>query len=300
MIQPPHLKQGDLIGMVCPAGTLPLSKINDCVKTLETWGYKVQVGPTVGAKHHSFAGTDAQRLKDLQKMMDNPKIKAIICARGGYGVTRIIDHIDFTAFLKNPKWIIGFSDITILHAALQKHKVMSIHGPMSAAFSKGKEGTIFTQSIQTILEGKELEYVAPAHAFNTTGKSHGRLVGGNLCLIAHMIGSPIAFNTKGKILFLEDIGEYHYNLDRMVIQMKRAGVFDSLAGLIVGGFSDMRDDPKDFGATAYEIIASHLTDYTFPTCYGFPVSHSLENFALIEGGLYQLEVTKKGVSLTAP
>jgi len=298
MIQPPHLKQGDLIGMVCPAGTLPAGKIKDCVKTLEAWGYQVQVGRTVGAQFHSFAGTDAQRTKDLQKMLDNPKIKAIICGRGGYGVTRIIDQLDFTAFLKHPKWVIGFSDITILHAALQKQKVMSIHGPMSAAFSKGEEGAIFTQSIKSLLEGKAVEYIAPAHSFNKYGKAHGRLVGGNLCLIAHMIGSSIAFNTKGKILFLEDIGEYHYNLDRMVIQMKRAGVFENLAGLIVGGFSDMRDDPKVFGATAYEIIKSHLSEYSFPTCYGFPVSHSLENFALKEGGMYDLEITKKGVNLT--
>ena len=297
MIQPPHLKQGDLIGMVCPAGTLPQNKVKDCVHTLESWGYKVQVGPTVGAKHHSFAGTDAQRASDLQKMLDNPKIKAIICGRGGYGVTRIIDQIDFTAFLKKPKWVIGFSDITILHAALQKQKVMSIHGPMSAAFSKGEVGAIFTQSIKSILEGKAVEYIAPVHAFNKNGKAHARLVGGNLCLVAHMIGSSIAFNTKGKILFLEDIGEFHYNLDRMVIQMKRAGVFDHLAGLIVGGFSDMRDEPKVFGATAYEIIAQHVADYSFPVCYGFPVSHSLENFALIEGGMYDLEVTKKGVTL---
>lgn len=297
MIQPSHLKPGDLIGMVCPAGTLPKNKVIPCVQTLETWGFKVQLGASVGAKHFSFAGTDTQRANDLQKMLDNPTIKAIICGRGGYGLSRMIDQIDFTAFLKNPKWIIGFSDITILHAALQKQKVMSIHGPMSAAFNKGEEGAIFTQSIKSILEGRLVEYMAPTHSFNKLGKAHGRLVGGNLCLIAHMIGSPIAFNTKGKILFIEDIGEFHYNLDRMVIQMKKAGLFEQLAGLIVGGFTDMRDDPKDFGANAYEIIAEHMKEYCFPICFGFPVSHGLENFALKQGGVYDLEVTKKGVLL---
>lgn len=297
MIQPPHLKKGDLIGMVCPAGTLPLAKVKDCVKTLESWGYQVQLGPTVGAKHFSFAGTDAQRAKDLQQMMDNPNIKAIICGRGGYGVSRIIDQINFTQFLKYPKWVLGFSDITALHAALQKQKVMSIHGPMAAAFSKGVDGAIFTDSIKSILEGKPVEYIAPPHTLNKIGTAHGRLVGGNLCLVAHLIGSSTAFQTKGKILFLEDIGEYHYNLDRMVIQMKRAGVFENLAGLIVGGFTDMKDDAKVFGANAFEIIAGHTACYDYPKCFGFPVSHSLENFALIEGGMYDLQVSKKGVDL---
>lgn len=297
MIQPPHLKKGDLIGMVCPAGTIPLAKVKNCVTTLQEWGYQVQLGTTVGAKHFTFSGTDAERVKDLQQMMDNPKIKAIICGRGGYGVSRIIDQINFTKFLKNPKWIIGFSDITALHAALQKQKVMSIHGPMAAAFSKGEEGAIFINSIKSILEGKQVEYVAPAHPFNKIGKAHGRLVGGNLCLVAHLIGSPTAFQTKGKILFLEDIGEYHYSLDRMVIQMKRAGVFENLAGLIVGGFTDMKDDAKVFGANAFEIIAEHTACYDYPKCFGFPVSHGLENFALIEGGIYDLQVGKKGVDL---
>ena len=297
MIQAPHLKPGDLIGMVCPAGTIPLEKVQNCVKTLESWGYQVRVGETVGAKNFSFGGTDDQRIADLQQMLDDPTVKAILCARGGYGASRIIDQIDFTAFAKHPKWVIGFSDITVLHGAIQKQNVASIHGPMAAAFSKGVEGLLFIESLRAILEGRSIECVAKAHAFNKLGKVHARLVGGNLCMIAHLIGSTYSFKTKGKILFLEDIGEYHYNLDRLVLQMKRAGLLEDLAGLIVGGFTDMKDKSTDFGATAFEIIQAHTAEYNYPTCYGFPISHDINNFAVKEGGMYDLEINKTQVTL---
>jgi muramoyltetrapeptide carboxypeptidase len=297
MIQPQNLQAGDLIGMVCPAGAIPLEKVQKCVETLTQWGYQVKLGNTVGAKHFTFSGSDTARAQDLQQMLDDPEVKAIICARGGYGMSRIIDQLDFTLFKQHPKWIIGFSDITVLHAALQIEGIMSIHGPMAAAFSKGPEGAPYIQAIQSIFQGQKTNYKAAVHAYNKLGKMAAPMVGGNLCLIAHLIGSKNCFNTAGKILFLEDIGEYHYNLDRMVLQIKKAGLLDSLAGLVVGGFSEMRDDPTDIGAGAFEIIQSHITDFNYPVCYDFPISHGLHNYPIKEGGIYELNVKEEEVVL---
>ncbi|MEK0423107.1 MAG: hypothetical protein RLZ95_1017 [Bacteroidota bacterium] len=297
MIQPQNLQAGDLIGMVCPAGTIPLEKVQKCVETLTSWGYTVKLGTTVGGKYFTYAGTDAERTADLQEMMDDKNVKAIICARGGYGLSRIIDSLDFTNIIAHPKWVVGFSDITVLHAALQKKGIMSIHGPMAAAFSKGPEGEPYIQALKSILSGQKTSYEASAHRYNQLGMVKAPMIGGNLCLIAHLIGSQNSLETQGKILFLEDIGEYHYNLDRMVIQMKNAGLLNGLAGLIVGGFSEMRDEPTDFGAGAFEIIQSHIKEYTYPICYDFPVSHSLPNYPLKEGAVYTLQVQADGVRL---
>jgi len=290
MIQPQNLHAGDTIGMVCPAGTIPVEKVEKCIQTLTSWGYKVKLGRTVGSKYFTYSGTDEARFLDLQEMMDDPSVKAILCGRGGYGLSRIIDRIDFSSLLATPKWIIGFSDITVLHAALQEKGIMSIHGPMAAAFNKGMEGEPYILAIKDILEGKPTMYTAQPHVYNKMGKVNAPLVGGNLCLIAHLIGSKNCFNTKGKILFLEDIGEYHYNLDRMVIQIKNAGLMNDLAALVIGGFSDMRDEPDDIGAGAFEILQSHLKDYNYPICYDFPISHGLANYPVKEGANYTLEV----------
>jgi muramoyltetrapeptide carboxypeptidase len=280
MIQPQNLQPGDIIGMVCPAGTIPLETVQKCIETLTSWGYTVKLGKTVGGKHFTFSGTDLERTADLQEMMDDENVKAILCARGGYGLSRIIGHLDFTALKRNPKWIIGFSDITVLHAALQKNQIMSIHGPMAAAFNKGAEGAPYVQALNSIFNGKLCQYETPAHAYNQLGSVTAPIIGGNLCLIAHLIGSVNSITTKGKILFLEDIGEFHYNLDRMVIQMKNAGLFHDLAGLVIGGFSAMRDEPTDIGAGAYEIIQSHIKEFNYPICYDFPISHGLANYPI--------------------
>lgn len=297
MIQPPNLRLGDTIGIVCPAGAIDIKIVQNCMETLQKWGYKVRLGTTVEAKYHSFAGTDSERAADLQKMLDDPTINAILCGRGGYGVSRIINEMDFTEFNKHPKWVVGFSDITVLHAAIQKQKCMSIHGPMAAAFGKGVEGEIFTDSLKALLEGRTMELAAKPNGLNKAGKVVGNLVGGNLCLVAHLVGSKYAFDTKGKILFLEDVGEYHYNLDRLMIQIKNAGLLDELAGLVIGGFTDMKDKPSDFGATAFEIIAAHTATYGYPICFNFPISHDLNNFAVKEGGRYELEINKDLVCL---
>jgi muramoyltetrapeptide carboxypeptidase len=297
MIQPPNLKPGDTIGIVCPAGAIDIKIVQNCMETLQKWGYKVRLGVTVEAKHHSFAGTDSERAADLQKMLNDPSVNAILCGRGGYGVSRIINEIDFTIFNKHPKWVVGFSDITVLHAAIQKQNCMSIHGPMAAAFGKGVAGEIFTDSLKALLEGRTMELAAKPHALNTQGKAVGNLIGGNLCLVAHLVGSKYAFDTKGKILFLEDVGEYHYNLDRLMIQIKNAGLLEGLAGLVIGGFTDMKDMPTDFGATAFEIIAAHTAEYAYPICFNFPISHDLNNFAVKEGGRYELQINDDLVAL---
>ena len=297
MIQPQNLYPGDLIGMVCPAGMIPLEKVQKCVETLTSWGYKVKLGKTVGAKYFTYSGTDAERASDLQEMMDDKNVKAILCARGGYGLSRIINILDFSAMKIHPKWIIGFSDITVLHAALHKQGIMSIHGPMAAAFNKGEAGEPYIQALKTILEGQKISFEATTNAYNKLGSVKAPIIGGNLCLITHLIGSENSFDTHGKILFLEDIGEYHYNLDRMVIQMKNAGIFNGLAGLVLGEFSEMRDAPTDIGASAFEIIQSHIQEFHYPVCFDFPISHDLANYPIKEGAIYEFTVGLENVSL---
>ena len=294
MIQPPILIPGDTIGITCPAGAIPLEKVQNCILTLEKWGFKVKLGKTVGSKKDCFSASDAERAMELQQMLDDVNIKAVLCGRGGYGLSRIIDQINFSGFNQNPKWVIGFSDITVLHAAIQKQNTMSIHGPMAAAFNKGAEGAIYIQSLKNILLGEDEVIQVAAHSFNKQGTVTANLIGGNLCMIAHLIGSKNAMNTKGKILFIEDVGEAHYNLDRLILQCKNAGLLDDLAGLVVGGFTELKDNATDFGATAYEIIHAHISNFNYPVCFDFPISHALENFAVKEGGTYSFEVTKDG------
>ena len=297
MIQPSHLRQGDTIGIVCPSGYIPLEKVQICIQTLEKWGYQVRLGKTVGAKKDSFSGTDTERAADLQFMLDDSSVKAILCARGGYGASRIIDTIHFKGFNEQPKWVIGFSDITVLHAAILKENCMSIHGPMAAAFAKGEEGEPYIQSLKQVLEGEKTKYKIPAHAMNCLGSTKAELVGGNLCILAHLIGSKNEVETSGKILFLEDVGEYHYNIDRLMIQCKNAGLFDNLAGLVIGGFTDLKDASTDFGATAYDMIKEHTSAYTYPICFDFPISHSFPNYAIKQGQEYSLEISEEGVCL---
>ena len=294
MIQPPILIPGDTIGITCPAGSIPLEKVQNCILTLEKWGFKVKLGKTVGAKMDCFSASDAERAMELQQMLDDANIKAVLCGRGGYGLSRIIDHINFSGFNQNPKWVIGFSDITVLHAAIQKQNTMSIHGPMAAAFNKGAEGEIYIQSLKNILVGENEVIHAAPHLLNKQGSATANLIGGNLCMIAHLIGSKNAMNTKGKILFIEDVGEAHYNIDRLIIQCKNAGILGDLAGLVIGGFTELKDNATDFGTTAYEIIHAHISNFNYPVCFGFPISHALDNFAVKEGGIYALEVTKEG------
>ena len=256
------------------------------------------VGKTLGSKSKNyFSGTDEQRLNELQAMLDDDRIKAILCGRGGYGVTRIIDQLDFTRFKKNPKWIIGFSDITVLHAHINSNfKITTLHAPMAAAFNKGEND--FTTSLHKALLGKKAKYTAKAHPFNKLGVAKGELIGGNLSLITHLIGTKSAIKTKNKILFIEDIGELIYSTDRMLHQLKRSGNLTNLAGLIVGGFSAVKDTERPFGKKVEEVINDIVKEYDYPVCFHFPVSHEKENYALKIGGNYQLKITKATVLLS--
>lgn len=293
---PPYLKKGDTIGIVCPAGFMPFEKMQQCIQTLQRWGFGVVEGKTVHSRFNYFSGTDEERLQDLQQMMDDENVKAILCARGGYGLSRIIDAVNFTRFKKNPKWIIGFSDVTVLHAHLNKKiKVASLHAPMASAFNNGEN--FFVQSLHKALTGKKANYNCAVHALNKIGKCTGELVGGNLSIIAHLIGSSSEIDTNNKILFLEDVGEYLYNIDRMLIQLKRTKKMENLCGLVIGGFTEMKDTTISFGKNVYEIIYDVIKDYNYPVCFNFPVSHTEKNYALKIGMNYQLSVTKNKVYL---
>ncbi|HEV8080174.1 MAG TPA: LD-carboxypeptidase [Chitinophagaceae bacterium] len=292
MIIPPYLKKGDTIGLVCPAGFMPLEKVQTAIDTLQQWGFKVKAGKTVGSESKNyFSGTDDERLDDLQQMMDDKDINAIMCARGGYGMGRIIDDINFNKFKKNPKWIIGFSDITVLHSHLfAKYKIASLHAPMAAAFNDEEYKNEYVQSLFHALVGTETNYKCEAHEFNKVGLAEGRLIGGNLSLLAHLVCTGSDIKTKNKILFIEDIGEYIYNVDRMMYQLKRSGKLDKLAGLVVGKLSDMKDTELPFGQTAEEVIRDVIKEYDYPVCFNFPVSHEKENYALKIGVKYSLNV----------
>ncbi len=289
---PPYLKKGDCIGITCPAGYMAAEKAQTCIHTLQSWGYDVMVGKTLGSKSKTyFSGTDEERSNEFQAMLDDDTIHAILCGRGGYGIGRIIDELDFTKFKKKPKWIIGFSDVTVFHSHLHtKLKVASLHASMAAAFNEGENEYI--KSIQNALKGKKIKYSCDAHAFNKAGHASGELVGGNLSLLTHLIGTPSDINTKNKILFIEEIGEQIYNSDRMFYQLKRSGKLKNLAGLIIGGFTDVEDTDRPFGKTVYETIKDITKEYDYPVAFGFPVSHEKENVALKIGVACHLKVSK--------
>ena len=295
---PPYLKKGDTIGIVCPSGTLSAKKAATCISTLEAWGYKVKIGKTLGTQHHYFSATDEARAADLQEMLDDKNVQAVLCGRGGYGMSRIIDALDFKKFKKHPKWVIGFSDITLLHNHFTEVlNTASLHAPMAAAFNNGGATNEWVLSLKHALQGKKANYKAEVHAHNKLGKATGKLVGGNLTLVAHAVGTVSELQTKNAILFLEDIGEYKYNIDRMMLQLKRSGMLKNLAGLVVGGFTQTKDSDPAFGATVYQIIEAAVAAYNYPVCYDFPVSHDKENYAIKHGMEYALEVTAKKVSL---
>ncbi|MFY7965202.1 MAG: S66 peptidase family protein [Chitinophagaceae bacterium] len=298
MIIPSYLKKGDTVGIICPAGFMPFNKVETCIATLKNWGFNVCIGKTVGNQFNYFSGTDEERLQDLQSMLDDVNITAILCGRGGYGLSRIIDSINFAKFKKSPKWIIGYSDITLLHSHINRQlKIATIHSPMAAAFNDDGYKNEFVISLQKSLKGNKANYKCLPHQFNKLGVANGELIGGNLCMIAHSIGSKSQYNTKNKILFLEDIGEYIYNIDRMFIQLKRAGMLDNLAGLIIGSFTDLKDTTISFGKDVYSIIREHTAECGYPICYDFPVGHQTENVALKIGFDFTLNVSKNKVIL---
>jgi len=295
---PPYLKKGDTIGITCPAGYMTKEKAQTCINTLQQWGFDVMVGKTLGSSSTNyFSGSDDERRDELQAMLDDEGINAILFGRGGYGMGRIIDQLDFKKFKKHPKWLIGFSDITVLHCHLNRRlSIAALHAPMGAAFNNGPNE--FIKSLHNAMIGKKAKYQHSLHPLNKIGSAKGELVGGNLSLLAHLCGTPSELVTKNKILFIEDTGEYIYNTDRMLYQLKRSGKLDKLAGLIVGGFTEMKDTERPFGKTVEEVIRDIVHEYHYPVCYGFPVSHEKENYALKVGVQYSLKVGKKNVQLS--
>jgi muramoyltetrapeptide carboxypeptidase len=293
MISPPALRPGDKIAVCAIARKITLFEIQLAISTFKNWRLEVVIGRSIEAEFHQFAGPDELRITDLQTMLDDPEIKAIISARGGYGTTRLLDQLNFTGFIKSPKWIVGFSDITALHCHLQNFGFESIHGIMPALFARpGSDEAL--ESLRRVLFGEYISYLAPVHTFNRLGIAEGRLLGGNISLLNTIIGTSSDVDFEGKILFVEEIDEYLYNLDRMLVQLKRSGKLAHLAGLVVGHMTDMRDNAVPFGKTANEIIQEHTAGYSYPVAYSFPTGHEPHNLALVCGRAARLQVNEQG------
>lgn len=279
-----QLQQGSTIGITCPAGYVSKERVAYAVKVLQDWGYNVRLGNTVGNEFHYFSGTDAERLADLQQMMDDPAIDAIMMGRGGYGVSRIIDALDLTAFKAKPKWVCGFSDITVLHShILAQTGLPTLHSPMCGAFKPETEFSDNILSFKKALAGIADEYVLPYSQYNRAGSANGILTGGNLSLLVHLTGSVSEVDYSGKILFIEDLGEHLYHVDRMLLHLKRAGKLDNLAGLLVGSFTDMEDTDRPFGQTLEEIISDKVKEYNYPVAFNMPCGHQEINYTLALG-----------------
>ena len=299
MIQIPFLKTGDTIGIAATARKISAEEIEPAIKTLESWGLKVICSASLFETSNQFAGNDMQRATGFQELLDNPEVKAIICARGGYGTVRIIDMLDWSAFSINPKWIIGYSDITVLHNHLHtKLGIPSIHGTMPINMLPDKADKDSIESLRRILFGEKSEAISTqSHPFNKEGTANAILIGGNLSVIYSLLGSASDIDTSGKILFLEDLDEYLYHIDRMMMNLKRNGKLHQLAGLVVGGMSDMKDNTVPFGSTAEEIIASHVAGADYPVCFAFPAGHEKRNLPLMLGTHYRFSVAESGATL---
>lgn len=304
VIIPPYLKKGDQVGVTSPAGFITVENVQPALQQMTSWGLRVKLGSTIGKRNFGFGGTDTERRNDLQQMLDDSSLKAIMCARGGYGVIRIIDKLDFTRFRKNPKWLIGFSDITVLHTHINtNYGIASIHSKMCNSFPEKwneaepmQQDTIY--SIRDALMGKARTYQVVPSQYNRAGTADGVLVGGNLKMIESLAGSDSDLYTNGKILFVEDTGEYLYSIDRMFWNLKRSGKLVGLKGLIIGGFKIKPDDPgEEFGIPLQHIIMDKVKEYNFPVCFDFPVGHQKNNFALKCGSRYRLNVTSQSCSL---
>jgi muramoyltetrapeptide carboxypeptidase len=295
---PPSIKPGDKIRIVSPAGKVSEKHVFPAVEWLQKQGYKVELGKHVFASHFQFAGTDQQRLDDLQTALDDRETAAIICSRGGYGTVRIIRQIDFSKFVENPKWLVGFSDITILHSCLNSRGVATIHGVMPQYFFDNDGAPSENlKSLMQLLTGERVSYSFKNGETNRSGKVNGELVGGNLSIISSMQGTPCELKTDGKILFLEDIDEFLYHTDRMVHQLKLSGKLDNLAGLVLGDFTEMKDNESPFGKSIHEIIMDALQEFDYPVCFGFPAGHDKKNLALAFGLNWELEVLEKSATL---
>ncbi|HET8837648.1 MAG TPA: LD-carboxypeptidase [Flavobacteriaceae bacterium] len=295
MIQIPPVQINDTIGIVSTARKISPEEIQPAIELLKNLGLKVKVGKSIGLENNQFAGNDEERSSDFQMMLDDPEIKAIWCARGGYGTVRIIDELDFSNFEENPKWIIGYSDITVLHSQLNILGFESLHAQIAHNIDQKSEST--RETLKNILFGKPVSYEILSSQMNKTGLCEGELVGGNLSILYSLLGSTSAISTEGKILFLEDLDEYLYHIDRMMQNLKRNGMFEDLNGLIIGGMSDMNDNQIPFGKKAAEIIQETVKEYDFPVCFEFPAGHIYDNRALVFGRRISMEITAEKTTI---
>lgn len=292
---PPYLKKGDTVAIVCTARKFFPEDAIPAKELLESWGLKIKLGATIGLDSCQLGGTDLERAADFQNMMDDENIKAIWCSRGGYGTVRMVDLLDFTNFKKNPKWIMGFSDVTVLHSQANVERVASLHCIMP--FTVPKASDEVKETLRKALFGEQIEYVIPSKSYDIQGKASGELVGGNLSILYSLLGSKSSLDTKNKILYIEDLDEYLYHIDRMMQNLKRNGYFDNLNGLLVGGMTDMHDNEIPFGQNAVQIITAIAKEYNIPVCFDFPAGHLKDNRTLIFGKQVDFEVNEKEIKL---
>ena len=293
-ITPQYLKQGDKIAIAATARKVSLEEMQPAIDIFTSWGLNVVLSNELFDAENQFAGIDEIRTKSFQNFLDDEKTKAIFCARGGYGTVRIIDQLNFSSFLINPKWVVGYSDITVLHSHINKNlNSQTLHAtmPINMQLHNADEESIL--SLKKMLFGEIVSYQIPSHHLNITGESKAQIVGGNLSVLYSLLGSNSDIDTNGKILFLEDLDEYLYHIDRMMMNMKRNGKLSHLAAIIIGGMSDMKDNTIPFGKTAEEIIYWHVKDYNYPVCFGFPSGHEKKNVALKFGAEAFLKVEKE-------
>lgn len=293
---PPLLQRGQRVAIIATARKVSPDELAPALRILANWGLEVSLGDSIGPASYQFAGDDELRRRDLQRQFDDPEIRAIFCARGGYGTARFVDELDFTAFRQYPKWVVGFSDITVLHCHLLRQGFASIHGPMAFVFEQAG-GEMALETLRQALFGESMALTAPPHPLNRPGMATGELVGGNLSLLHTLTGTASQVSFAGRILFLEDLDEYLYHIDRMMLHLHRSGQLKGLAGLVVGHFSQMRDNAIPFGSMAYEIIDAYARRYDFPVGYGFAVGHEADNRALVVGQQVTLTVDAAGAKL---
>ena len=295
MLAPHYLKQNDKILILSTARKVSREELHHAIELFKSWGLQVELGKSIGAAEHQFAGDDDLRKSDFQQGIDRPDIAAIFFARGGYGTVRILDGLNWSAFMKNPKWLCGYSDITVLHAYVNTYLgIQTLHCAMPFAFATNTSDT--TESIRSVLFGKQVKYNFPAHALNKAGRVKARLVGGNLSVLYSLAGSSTQLQTDNCVLFLEDIDEYLYHIDRMMQNLKRSGKLKKIEGLVLGKFTDMKDNATPYGQSAYEIIHSYLAPDCI-ACFDFPSGHDNHNLSLIFGSTIELDVTANGCTL---
>lgn len=296
MLQPKFLKTGDTVAIVSTARKISDEEIKPAIDLLQSWNLNVVIGKTIGATYNQFAGDDVLRTSDFQEMLNDSTIKAIWCARGGYGTVRIIDKLDFSGFIKTPKWVVGYSDVTVLHSHIHNLGVKSLHATMPINVSKNTKNSL--KSLKNVLFGEKMAIKISFSKFNRLGNSSGIIIGGNLSILYSLLGSSSTINTKDKILFLEDLDEYVYHIDRMMMALKRSGMLEHLNGLIVGGMTQMHDNTIPFGKKAEEIILNAVDEYDYPVCFNFPAGHLDDNRAILMGNQVELSVSDDTTTLT--